>query len=93
MTGYIQRFTSDGKITLNLTPVGYKGIMNSDSPAAILEKLEEAGGYLPYGDHSDPEVIRQEFGLSKKTFKKILGTLFREGKIILENDGFRSTNP
>ena len=39
------------------------------------------------------EVIRQEFGLSKKTFKKILGTLFREGKIILENDGFRSTNP
>ena len=93
MTGYIQRFTADGKITLNLTPVGYKGIMNSDSPAAILEKLEEAGGYLPYGDHSDPEVIRQEFGLSKKTFKKILGTLFREGKIILENDGFRAANP
>ena len=44
-------------------------------------------------ENRDPEVIRQEFGLSKKTFKKILGTLFREGKIILENDGFRSTNP
>ena len=89
MTGYIQRFTSDGKITLNLSPVGYKGIMNSESPAAILQKLEEAGGSLPYGDHSDPEVIRQEFGVSKKTFKKILGTLFREGKIILDDDGFR----
>jgi predicted RNA-binding protein (virulence factor B family) len=89
MTGYIQRFTSDGKITLNLSPVGYKGIMNSESPAAILQKLEEAGGSLPYGDHSDPEIIRQEFGVSKKTFKKILGTLFREGKIILDDDGFR----
>lgn len=90
MTGYIQRFTSDGKITLNLTPVGYKGIMNSESPAAILEKLQAAGGFLPFGDHSDPETIRNEFGMSKKTFKKILGTLFREGKIMLEDDGFRA---
>lgn len=89
MPGFIQRFTSDGKITLNLTPVGYKGLMNSESPSAIMQKLEEAGGYLPFGDHSDPEVIREEFGMSKKTFKKILGTLFREGKIELEEEGFR----
>ena len=89
MPGYIQRFTEDGKITLNLTPVGYKGIMKSESPAAILKKLEEAGGFLPYGDHSDPEEIRREFNMSKKTFKKILGTLFREGKIVLGDDGFR----
>jgi predicted RNA-binding protein (virulence factor B family) len=89
MAGYIQRFTEDGKITLNLTPVGYKGIMKSESPAAIMQKLEDAGGYLPYGDKSDPEDIRREFGMSKKTFKKILGTLFREGKIVLSNDGFR----
>jgi predicted RNA-binding protein (virulence factor B family) len=89
MPGYIQRFTSDGKITLNLTPVGYKGIMKSDSPNAILRKLEEAGGFLPYGDHTDPETIQKEFGMSKKTFKKILGTLYREGKIILEDDGIR----
>ena len=90
MPGYIQRFTSDGKITLNLTPVGYKGIMNSESPNAILQKLEEAGGFLPYGDHSDPEAIRETFGISKKAFKKILGTLFREGKIVIEEDGFRT---
>ena len=90
MPGYIQRFTGDGKITLNLTPVGYKGIMNSESPNAILQKLEEAGGFLPYGDHSDPEAIRETFGISKKAFKKILGTLFREGKIVIEEDGFRT---
>lgn len=91
MSGYIQRFTEDGKITLNLTPVGYKGIMKSESPSAILKKLEEAGGFLPYGDHSEPEVIRREFNMSKKTFKKILGTLFREGKIVLGDDGFRKS--
>ncbi|MCQ2060318.1 MAG: S1-like domain-containing RNA-binding protein [Fibrobacter sp.] len=92
MTGFIQRFTEDGKITLNLTPVGYKGIMNSESPSVILQKLEAAGGSLPYGDHTDPETIRREFGMSKKTFKKILGTLFREGKILLEDDGIRLSN-
>jgi predicted RNA-binding protein (virulence factor B family) len=54
-----------------------------------MQKLEEAGGFLPYGDHSDPEEIRREFGMSKKTFKKILGTLFREGKILLSDEGFR----
>lgn len=89
MPGFIQRFTADGKITLNLSPIGYKGLMKSDSPAAILRKLEEAGGSLPYGDHTDPEVIRQEFGMSKKNFKKLLGTLFREGKIYIEEDGIR----
>ena len=90
MPGFIQRFTSDGKITLNLTPVGYKGLMKSDSPDAIMQKLAEAGGFLPSGDHTDPDTIREEFGMSKKTFKKILGTLFREGKIDLGDDGFRA---
>ena len=89
MPGYIQRFTSDGKITLNLSPVGYKGIMKSDSPNAVLRKLSEAGGFLPYGDHTDPETIQKEFGMSKKTFKKILGTLYREGKILIQDDGIR----
>ena len=34
--------------------------------------------------------ICHELGMSKKTFKKILGTLFREGKIDLGDDGFRA---
>ena len=55
-----------------------------------MQKLAEAGGFLPYGDHTDPDTIREEFGMSKKTFKKILGTLFREGKIDLGDDGFRA---
>lgn len=89
MPGYIQRFTNDGKITLNLSPVGYKGLMKSDSPNAVLRKLSEAGGFLPYGDHTDPETIQREFGMSKKTFKKILGTLYREEKILIQDDGIR----
>lgn len=89
MPGFIQRFTADGKITLSLNPVGFKGLMKSDSANVVMQKLQEAGGSLPYGDHTDPEVIRQVFGMSKKNFKKLLGTLFREGKIYIEDDGIR----
>lgn len=89
MPGFIQRFTADGKITLSINPIGYKGLMKSDSANSLLQKLEEAGGSLPYGDHTDPEIIRQEFGMSKKNFKKLLGTLFREGKIYISDDGIR----
>ncbi|MCQ2124819.1 MAG: S1-like domain-containing RNA-binding protein [Fibrobacter sp.] len=89
MPGFIQRFTADGKITLSINPIGYKGLMKSDSASSLMQKLEEAGGSLPYGDHTDPEIIRQEFGMSKKNFKKLLGTLFREGKIYIEEDGIR----
>ena len=90
MAGYIQRFTEDGKITLNLTPVGYAGLMKSESPSAVLKKLDEAGGFLPYGDHSDPEAIRREFGTSNKTAKKTPGTPVREGKDGIKNDGLRA---
>ena len=55
-----------------------------------MQKLETAGGFLPYGDHTDPETIRREFGMSKKTFKKIIGTLFREGKIEISDEGIRA---
>lgn len=91
MPGFIQRFTADGKITLSLKPIGFKGLMKSDSANALLQKLQDAGGSLPYGDHTDPEIIRQEFGMSKKNFKKLLGTLFREGKIYIEENGIRLT--
>ncbi|MCF0223711.1 MAG: hypothetical protein HUK20_05530, partial [Fibrobacter sp.] len=89
MTGFIQRFTSDGKITLNLTPVGFGGLMKGDGANALIQKLKEAGGFLPFGDHTDPETIQAEFGMSKKSFKKLLGALFREEKIYISDEGIR----
>ena len=55
----------------------------------IMKKLEAAGGRLPFSDSSSPEEIQQEFGLSKKAFKKVIGGLFRQGRILILNDGIR----
>jgi hypothetical protein len=83
--GFIQNIREDGKLAISLSPVGYDALL--DSVGAVLQKLGEADGFLPYGDFSSPEEIKQEFGLSKKAFKKIIGTLFREKKIYITDRG------
>ena len=40
-------------------------------------------------DFSDPDAIRRRFGVSKKTFKRAVGTLYRERKIAIEADSLR----
>ena len=40
-------------------------------------------------DFSDPDAIRRRFGVSKKTFKRAVGTLYRERKIAIESDSLR----
>jgi hypothetical protein len=75
----------DGKLTLTLQEKAYIQ-MDKDS-ALIYEKLTEAGGFLPYHDKTDPEVIRRIFGLSKNAYKRAIGRLMKEKKILIGKDG------
>ena len=45
------------------------------------------GGFLALHDKSDPELIKEELQMSKKTFKKGIGTLYKARKIEIKNDG------
>ncbi|MFS4469224.1 S1 RNA-binding domain-containing protein [Maribacter sp. 2210JD10-5] len=83
--GCIKKIRSDNKIDISLQPLGSRVL----EPAAkkIYETLKENGGFLALHDKSDPEEIRDIMQMSKKTFKKGLGTLYKERKITLENDG------
>ena len=53
----------------------------------IYEVLKENDGFLALHDKSDPETIRDMMQMSKKTFKKGLGTLYKARKITLEEGG------
>ena len=44
-------------------------------------------GFLALNDKSDPETIKKELQMSKKTFKKGIGTLYKERKIEIKDDG------
>ncbi len=60
-----------------------------DSKAKILNFLEMNGGYVRINDETDPEEIKLRLHMSKKSFKKACGMLFKEGKIILTKFGIK----
>jgi predicted RNA-binding protein (virulence factor B family) len=83
--GCIKTIRKDNKLDISLQPLGTKVL----EPAAkkIYEVLVESGGFLGLHDKSSPEEIRDVFQMSKKTFKKGLGTLYKDRKIKIESDG------
>jgi len=83
--GCIKTIRKDNKLDISLQPLGSKVL----EPAAkkIYEVLKENGGFLGLHDKSEPEKIRDVFQMSKKTFKKGLGTLYKDRKIKIEPDG------
>ena len=90
VTGYIKKVRDDEKLDVSLQPVGYKQAVGDGALGErILAELEKAGGYLPYGDKSDADVIAQVFGCSKKNFKKSIGNLYKARRIEIAPDGIK----
>ncbi len=84
---YVKAIREDEKIDLSLTKLGYDKI---DGVASIiLESLEAQGGFLGVHDKSEPELIYSLFRCSKKSFKQAIGTLYKQKRITIEEDGIR----
>lgn len=84
-TGYIKQIRPDHKIDVTLRPIGYKKVEpNADR---ILQKLRENDGFLNLHDKSDPNEIRTRLEMSKKTFKKAIGLLYKKDLIRIEDNG------
>lgn len=87
LEGYIKTIRPENKIDVGAGEIGYKRVESETD--RILALLQEHNGYLPYSDKSSPEEIYQFFGISKKTFKMAVGSLYRERKIELTKTGIR----
>ena len=72
---YVKKIRHDNKIDLVLQAPGYRSI--EPNANYVLDELKAAGGFLPLHDKSDPETIKNELGLSKKSFKKAIGSLYK----------------
>lgn len=77
----------DGKVAISLRPQGYEAVISESDK--VVRALNANGGYLHLNDKSPPEEIHKKFGLSKGAFKKIIGGLYKEGKIDIETRGIR----
>jgi hypothetical protein len=90
MVGYVKQINEDSKIDLLLQKPGYEVI--DEVAQSLLNKLEAKGGFLPFTDKSPSEIIYHQLGMSKKTFKKAVGALYKNRTIIIEPDGIRLLN-
>lgn len=88
MKGYVKTVRSDGKLDLLLEPMGYKNTADQFIQK-VLETMTENEGFLPLTDKSHPHAIKTKLGMSKKAFKRAIGNLYREKKILLQEDGIR----
>ncbi|MCC5926342.1 MAG: GntR family transcriptional regulator [Bacteroidetes bacterium] len=79
--GYISTIREDGNIDVTLRPIGYLKI--EPNAKKILDSLKSVGGILMLHDKSDPDDIRQQLQMSKKTFKQAIGKLYKEGVIVI----------
>ena len=84
VTAYVKNVRDDGKIDLSLnSPAAAKRV---DSLAdRVLEMV--VNGTLSLTDKSSPDDIKEKLQCSKKDFKKTVGALYRQHKVIIGEDG------
>ncbi len=84
--GTVVEVRRDGKLDISLQPIGKSRFR--DFADTLLDELAAAPGHvLPFSDASAPEDIAARFSVSKKTFKRAVGTLLKAGRIGLTDDG------
>jgi len=85
LKGYIKKIRDDNKIDVVLQKQGYAHV--EPNAQKILSLLQEAEGFLFLNDKSSPEDIKYQLQMSKKTFKKAIGALYKQKLIRIESDG------
>ena len=80
-TAYIKRVRPDGKIDVTLEMIEKMRVEHLSD--AILAYLQSHGGSMNLTDKSEPKAIQDAFECSKKDFKKALGLLYKQKKVML----------
>ncbi|MCI6213943.1 CvfB family protein [Bacteroides heparinolyticus] len=90
LKAYVKQVREDGKIDLMLQKPGAGKV--EDFAVTLLEYIREQGGTTSLNDKSSAEDIYAVFGVSKKTFKKAVGDLYKKQLVILEDNKIRIRN-
>ena len=85
MKAFVKQVREDGKVDLILQKPGFEKI--DDFSKTLLDYIKEHGGRINLNDKSPAEDIYDTFGVSKKTFKKGVGDLYKKRLITLHEDG------
>lgn len=83
--GYIKHIRPDHKIDVSLEKLGYDKV--EPNSERILDELRASRGFLRLNDNSHPEDIKSVLQMSKKTFKKAIGLLYKQHRIEIKDEG------
>lgn len=84
MKAYVKKIREHNKLDISLQPLGHASI--EPNAEKILKVLKKNNGKLELSDSSSPELIYETLGMSKKLFKKAIGSLYRQKFILIEDD-------
>lgn len=82
VTARVTEVKEDGKLDLSVREKAYLQI--EKDAAKLIEIMESYDGVLPFTDKASPEVIRRETGMSKNEFKRAVGNLLKNGRIVMK---------
>ena len=85
LKGIVQKVRPGNKLDISLGQIGYRNI--EPNAQQILNELDDNSGFLKLTDKSDPEMIKSMLQMSKKSFKKAIGSLYKQRLIELKEDG------
>lgn len=87
ISGFVARVLEDGKIDFSISKAAH--LKRTDDAEIIYDRIEENGGLLELTDKSTPEMIDDEFGISKKAFKRAIGNLLKKDRISVGPEGIK----
>ncbi|MFA5573692.1 MAG: S1-like domain-containing RNA-binding protein [Brumimicrobium sp.] len=82
--GYVEFIREDGKLDISLVPISEEKF--DLFTEKVLDYIKKNDGVIHITDKSDPEIIRSELEMSKKSFKKAIGNLYKSRKIVINKD-------
>ena len=86
LKGLVKKIRKDNKLDIALGEIGYRNI--EPNAEAIMVELEDNGdGFINLTDKSSPEDIKEMLQMSKKSFKKAVGSLYKQKLITIKEDG------
>ncbi|MFT5421196.1 MAG: putative RNA-binding protein (virulence factor B family) [Candidatus Endobugula sp.] len=86
--GWVKAIREDGKIDLSINSLDQK--TRDQLEMRILKELHHSDGRIEISDKSSPEIIFNVFKVSKKNFKRALGSLYKQRLITIESDHITS---
>lgn len=85
LKGIVKKIRSGNKLDISLSQIGYRNI--EPNAQFVLTELEDNNGFLPLNDKSLPGDIKDAMQMSKKSFKKAIGSLYKGRQIEIKEDG------